>query len=206
MEKKNEAAQPSHRQRMMPQERRRLIIKAATKVFLKKGYKEASMKDIVRTSGLSQGGFYHYYKNKADILLDILEEGNKLRFCNMLDFMDSNPGMSKEELLVEMSIAKLFDKNEIKRIYAMYLIEISSDKQLKKRSEERMKEFMEEYLAFIDSHGLGELKRFTKPIYINLLNCILLGVEVLDARDSFLAHRNLFKRLLLAALKTETSA
>jgi len=48
--------------------RRNQILDAATKVFVRLGFKHARMDDIVEESGLSKGTLYWYFKSKEDII------------------------------------------------------------------------------------------------------------------------------------------
>ena len=52
---------------------RRRILKAARKLFAKRGFEATTMKDIVETAGTSIGNVYFYFENKADILRILLE-------------------------------------------------------------------------------------------------------------------------------------
>lgn len=49
------------------------IIIVASKLFLQKSFKEATMKDIVNETGLSKGAFYHYFTSKEQLFLETLE-------------------------------------------------------------------------------------------------------------------------------------
>lgn len=44
------------------------IANEATKVFLAKGYKTSSLKDIADKTGITKAGLYHYFKSKEEIL------------------------------------------------------------------------------------------------------------------------------------------
>lgn len=44
------------------------LLAIAEKLFLEKGYEQTSIDDVLRESGISKGGFYHYFKSKDDIL------------------------------------------------------------------------------------------------------------------------------------------
>jgi AcrR family transcriptional regulator len=48
------------------------IIKAAFKTFTKKGYHTTTMDDIAKEVGVSKGALYQYYKNKKDLLNEIV--------------------------------------------------------------------------------------------------------------------------------------
>lgn len=50
------------------------IKRIAKRLFLEKGYKDVSMQDICNSTGLSKGGLYRYYGNKAEILLELVNE------------------------------------------------------------------------------------------------------------------------------------
>lgn len=49
-----------------------LIIEKSFVLFLKKGLKEASLNDILSTCGVSKGAFYHYYKSKDELIVEVL--------------------------------------------------------------------------------------------------------------------------------------
>ena len=44
-----------------------LILSAAMQEFLKKGFKSASLRNIVKTAGVTTGAFYGYYDSKEDL-------------------------------------------------------------------------------------------------------------------------------------------
>ena len=48
------------------------IINAAFRVFIKKGYQEATMDDIAKEVGVSKAALYQYLKNKKEILNEIV--------------------------------------------------------------------------------------------------------------------------------------
>jgi AcrR family transcriptional regulator len=76
--KTKERARPSSR-RPTPQElverRRTEIIKAAYEVFSTKGYTAAGIADIAERLGMGHGTFYRYFKNKRDILDQVVDYG-----------------------------------------------------------------------------------------------------------------------------------
>lgn len=54
-------------------EKRELIIQKARKVFIKKGYKDVTMKDIVEACDISRGGLYIYFDSIKDLFEAVLE-------------------------------------------------------------------------------------------------------------------------------------
>ncbi|MFO7575921.1 MAG: TetR/AcrR family transcriptional regulator [Bacteroidales bacterium] len=49
---------------------REKIINEAFKLFLKRGYNGVSMNDLVKSSGLSKGAFYHYFASKEELFCE----------------------------------------------------------------------------------------------------------------------------------------
>jgi AcrR family transcriptional regulator len=43
------------------------------KLFLKKSFKDVTLKEILEKTGLSKGGFYYYYESKEQLFLEIIE-------------------------------------------------------------------------------------------------------------------------------------
>lgn len=49
------------------------IVLIASKLFLQKNFKEVTMKEIVKETGLSKGAFYHYFESKERLFLEVLD-------------------------------------------------------------------------------------------------------------------------------------
>jgi Transcriptional regulator len=49
------------------------ILTVSSSLFLQKSFLEVSMKDIVNATGLSKGAFYHYFKSKEQLFLEVVE-------------------------------------------------------------------------------------------------------------------------------------
>ena len=56
-----------------PEETKKLIIDKATELFLKKGYENTTVNDIIDSlGGLTKGAVYHHFSSKKDILLAVM--------------------------------------------------------------------------------------------------------------------------------------
>jgi len=49
------------------------ILMVSLKLFLQKNFKEVTMKEIVKETGLSKGAFYHYFESKEQLFYEILD-------------------------------------------------------------------------------------------------------------------------------------
>src|SRR5512142_2236837 len=57
--------------RALVAERESQILDAAAKVFGAKGYERATIADIAKEAGISEGSIYNYFKNKGDLLVSL---------------------------------------------------------------------------------------------------------------------------------------
>ncbi len=49
------------------------ILIISLKLFLQKNFKEVTMKEIVKKTGLSKGAFYHYFESKEQLFYEIID-------------------------------------------------------------------------------------------------------------------------------------
>ena len=59
---------------MLKEEREKIVLHCAKKVFSQKGYHQTSISDIIQQAGIARGTFYLYFKNKRDVFDSILNE------------------------------------------------------------------------------------------------------------------------------------
>ncbi len=53
------------------QDKREQIVQAGLRVFADKGYRKTSVEDIIREAKVARATFYHYFKSKKDIFLEL---------------------------------------------------------------------------------------------------------------------------------------
>lgn len=56
------------------EKRREGLLRAATRVFAKKGYRSASISDVIKAAGVARGTFYLYFRSKQDILFAVIDD------------------------------------------------------------------------------------------------------------------------------------
>lgn len=54
-------------------QKKKYILETARKVFMEKGFKKVTMKDIVEACEISRGGLYLYFDNTSQIFLEVLK-------------------------------------------------------------------------------------------------------------------------------------
>lgn len=83
------------------------IIEAARTIIIRNGIEGATMREIAKESGMSTGAIYHYYKNKEDILYEIMDD-------SLSETVKINRKLDKNEDSEEIIIGDIY-KNIIKR-------------------------------------------------------------------------------------------
>ena len=48
------------------------ILNVCTGLFLQKGFKDLTMKEIVEKTGMSKGAIYHYFDSKENLFLEVI--------------------------------------------------------------------------------------------------------------------------------------
>lgn len=80
------------------QRRREDILRKATELFDRQGYANTSLDDIARAVGIAREGIYYYFKNRAEILLHIIEPRSLALIEGLRAIMEA-PGKGHAEKL-----------------------------------------------------------------------------------------------------------
>lgn len=77
------------------------LLRSALELFLEKGPGSTSIEDIVQRAGVAKGTFYLYFKDRNDILEDlVVKEGTKLVAEAFLNARARRPATPDEEILL----------------------------------------------------------------------------------------------------------
>lgn len=181
-------------------ERQKEILDAAKAIFLEKGFEKTTMEETVAKTSLSKGGVYYYYSNTLDILHDLMIEGMLYR----MKIIQSSFFTSQEwddDTFAEMLVDKMTDESEWMSLYVIYLQASQRNPALRALftdlKEENQQLFAEE---------LGEkTSRSSQILYsdfmLALMNSIILGAEILFARETYREHRALLKEMVILCLQ-----
>jgi AcrR family transcriptional regulator len=83
-------------------DRRRQILDAARRCFVRNGFHATSMQDLFAESGLSAGAVYRYFPSKADMVLAIAEDNLRDVVAMVRDTADAAGGHSVGEVLARI--------------------------------------------------------------------------------------------------------
>ena len=161
------------------QEKKEKILDAALHVFVKSGYSDARMDDIVEESGISKGAIYYHYKSKKDLFLALIEHWEIHAFP---DFYDKNKnGISSSEILRSFSdmVANVFETRKY-----VFLAEVefwalaNRDKDVKDRTQKLYQKILALFeKVLVKGINSGEFKNLNPRIAAIAVMTSLQGVN-----------------------------
>jgi len=159
------------------EERRPQIIDAAIRVFLRKGYRKATMPDVAREAGLSVGGVYWYFKGKDEIVMDILGQvfQSDLNDLNQLLSSDA-PTAERVRTYVAQYVKHYDDYSWLDPVGIQFYAESAHDPKVSKFIREYLSHYREALVTLIEQ-GIrrGEFRRVSGRS-LDVANSIL-GLE-----------------------------
>lgn len=96
--------------------RRTALIEAAEKLFVKKGYEATTMNEIAASAGFAKGTLYHYFANKADLLLtlrDVFEDKVLNHIQARVESCNDDDWRGKIRAWIDAAVEAYFDLSEL---------------------------------------------------------------------------------------------
>jgi len=162
-------------QRRSPSERKTEILEAALDVFVRKGYAETRIDDIVEEIGLSKGAIYHHFSGKRELFMALIEHWMD-QFIEVRD-NDSLRGRPSAEIVKRIArfTSKVFKKNP-----NWFLVEPEMwsyafrDKELRELTSQLYNKFLSEFENLIQRGiDFGEFKEVNaRLIALSIMNSL----------------------------------
>lgn len=77
----------------LPEDKRQLIIRAATEEFSKANYNEASTNQICKKGNMAKGSFYQYFDDKLTLYIYVMTLANSVKMKYFADTMEELPNL-----------------------------------------------------------------------------------------------------------------
>lgn len=185
------------------EELRQTILEAATDEFMRKGYKDASMRVIARKAHTSLGNIYHYYKNKEllfdEVILPSFENIESLVIQHIED--EKISPLTKQEALYYAENPDLFFKKSglgcffDKRV--VIILKLDSSHLLQRK--EQLLDMLQEHIK--DHLNLKEDAHYSKIILGALSDCLEhVLIEHENAEDAKAEFIKLFQIFLIGTI------
>jgi len=158
--------------------RKQRIIDAAIQVVKEKSVEEATVREIAAKAGLTTGSIYYYYKNKDELLYDVINES--IHFSYRINEMNDGAIKNQEELLSEITneVARRLSKIDEQKLHIALLSDvIAKDSEMKEKYKSNYQSIINKtadmyYYAFgIENENL---KRIISAILVAALDGIAL--------------------------------
>ena len=180
-------------------EKRRLeILEAAKKCFLEKGFQNTTMEDVIEKVSLSKGGVYYHYGSTYEMIYDFMKLGIKYRGEKNKTIDTSK--LTTLDAITEMMMERIYDENEFKSIYAIFLKLQNEDKRLCEMFE-NLKETNTEILSSVFDPNDKLSSIFEDEFLVTFVNTLILGYESLNQKEIFIENKETIKKMLEGYLR-----
>ena len=126
---------------------------AARLVFARKGYPDSTIKDICEEGGVSNGGFFSYFKNKKEPLLVIIEQNLGLFDARVNEVIDKAQDQSFEEACIALLNVVHAVANGPGRAMSMHVWSLSMfDEEVAKHTQSSFKKIHKSLARLITRH------------------------------------------------------
>jgi len=99
--------------------RKREIIRRATEVFDRQGYSRTSLEDIAKATGITREAIYYYFKNRSDILVEVILPDSKSLLSDIRSIVESDASApEKMRLAIRRHLAN-FNPNYLEMSVAL---------------------------------------------------------------------------------------
>ncbi len=133
----------------LPDEKREKIINACIDEFADRGYVLASTNTIIKNAGISKGILFHYFKNKKNLFLYIIDYAVEVTKKKVYGAMENQPPDILDRI-INSGLIKLRISFEYPKLYKI-LMDAYGDMpdELKFELQERYNKSLEEAMPFI---------------------------------------------------------
>ena len=104
-----------------PDDRPQELLEAALRVFASQGYRNARLEQVAAAAGVTKGALYHYFRNKEELLLRVLELNQTRAFGRVEDALRDVSGSSS--LRLRVMLRKLFGGQDPARRDVLQLLQ-----------------------------------------------------------------------------------
>jgi len=181
--------------------KQRTITSSAVDVFVRDGYDNASVAQIIKQANIPRGSFYQYFEGKQDLFLycmEIYQEKKLKMFEPILSQIGSKPFLDLYLPLVEygLKFARKYPKAQLIGLQLFKSNDLSLENVLKHFQENGVK-MIEDYLK------IDQEKGFIKPnVDINTLAMMLYRLNARDILEMLYSDEKSDEEILSVTKKT----
>jgi TetR/AcrR family fatty acid metabolism transcriptional regulator len=144
-------------------DKRERILRAAVKVFARKGFYASRVSEIAKTAGVADGTIYLYFKSKDELLTSLFEDRVTRLLAVLRREVDATPsGPDRVRRLIEVQLGLLEGERDLAEVITVNLRQ--SSRLLKQYATKRFTEYLD-LMAQVVAEGQrsGELRDDVSP-------------------------------------------
>ncbi|ABQ14080.1 TetR family transcriptional regulator [Dichelobacter nodosus VCS1703A] len=183
--------------RLSEAQRKREIMNAAAKVIIDKGFEKTTMEEIIAGTTLSKGGVYHYYGNVIEIFKDIMLSGIEYRNEIIKEHLSKSKINVTNEFMAKELVTKMIDDNHYMPLYIEFLIAKKRNPELKNLMIQLQEQAKESFKILMSQTPRWISDADSFQFITNFINAMILGSDVLEARENFAKNRHILEKVLI---------
>lgn len=144
-------------------DKRERILRAAIRVFARKGFYATRVSEIAKAAGVADGTIYLYFKNKDDVLVSIFEDGiGRLLVALREETQGTASAAERIERAIELQLGLLEGRRDLAEVITVNLRQ--SSKLMKQYGAPLFNQYID-FLASIvaDGQRAGEIRTDVSP-------------------------------------------
>ena len=164
--------------------RRAQLTRAAYKVVGSKGYYDFTIRDIAKEAGLSTGLVHYYFKNKEDLLLNLLREINNtmMVFLNK-ELVKANSLSEKLNIFISQAFDLIKSDEHYFHIVIDFWTQVNRNERMKKANIKLMKSYRDEVAKILaDGMKSGDFLEmdvdYTAAMIISLIQGLIIQFAI----------------------------
>jgi TetR/AcrR family fatty acid metabolism transcriptional regulator len=97
------------------------ILRAAEKIFADKGYYQATISEIAKTSNVAEGTIYEYFKNKEHLLLSIPEQRFKEHIASLEEIFEIKTTLRKLRRMIRYHFYLYMKERNFAKVFLLHI-------------------------------------------------------------------------------------
>ncbi|XVG98791.1 TetR/AcrR family transcriptional regulator [Eubacteriales bacterium KG127] len=178
-------------------ERKKEIMDSASKVIVEKGFEKTTMEEIIAGTTLSKGGVYHYYGSVVEIFKDIMLYGIEYRNEIIRENLAKSQKNITKGFMAKELVKKIIDDNPYMPLYIELLIAKRRNPELNELMVELQEQTKERFKVIFGDSSKWLFNPDMFQLVTDFINAMILGSNVLEARENFKENRNLLEKMLI---------
>ncbi|MDR7392644.1 MAG: helix-turn-helix domain-containing protein [Armatimonadota bacterium] len=170
--------------RLLTQQRRQRIARAALEVFSARGYGEATVRSIARRAGVAEGTVYLYFRGKRDLLFAAWEAVMASAVLPSVRRAEAAEPGAEEEVLAAVFRDQFSLLLRHGAFFRLVMHRADVDAEFRRRVRIRVREFLEEVMRVVEQ-GVrrGTLAEVDPEVVVRALGALTRGMVLFDRYD-----------------------